>query len=84
MKLVAAAIILTAVFIIQLMLKGMATTYSCYKIETVSVKSGIDILSLGATIKSTANQNLTLDIKANGYTGKRDGVGARISVNYAF
>lgn len=64
--------------------KARATTYGIYSIDAPSVRGGTGIVSVGANIKPAANQRLTLDIKANGYTGKREGVGASIRVNYAF
>lgn len=64
--------------------KAKATTYGVYTIDAPSVKGGTGILSLGASIKPIANRNLKLDFKLNGYTGKREGVGASIWVDYAF
>lgn len=64
--------------------KAKATTYNLYEIDAVSVKGGTGILSLGVTVKPTSTKNLTFDFKANGYSGKREGVGASMRLTYAF
>ena len=64
--------------------RAKATTYGIYDIDTVSVKGGTGILSLGVTVKPDSKQNLSLSLKANGYAGKRQGVGASVKVSYAF
>ena len=65
--------------------KAKAITYGSFDIDKASVKGGTGILSLGATVRPIASQqNLTLDIAANGYVGKREGVGASVRMNYAF
>ncbi|MEA4837754.1 MAG: autotransporter outer membrane beta-barrel domain-containing protein [Rhodospirillaceae bacterium] len=64
--------------------KARATTYGVYNIQVPSVRGGTGTVSLGANIKPIADQNLSLDFKANGYTGKREGVGVSIRANYAF
>lgn len=65
--------------------KAKATTYGSFDIDEASVKGGTGILSLGVTVRPVAgNQNLTLDLTANGYVGKREGGGASVRMNYAF
>ena len=64
--------------------KANATTYGRYRIDTVSVEGGTGILSLGASVKPDTNQNLSLDFKLDGYTGKREGIGASIRINHTF
>jgi hypothetical protein len=64
--------------------EAKATTYGSYKIEAPSVKGGTGLLSLGASVRPTANRNLTLDLAATGYAGKRDGGGASVQVQYRF
>ena len=62
--------------------KSGATTYGNFTGESPSLKGGTGIFSIGATIKP--NSNLNLDFKLNGYTGKREGFGASVKINYFF
>lgn len=64
--------------------KANATALNSYRIDAPKVKGGTGIFSLGATIKANDYKNLTLDFNANGYVGKREGVGASIRAGYAF
>uniref|UniRef100_UPI0033428B38 autotransporter outer membrane beta-barrel domain-containing protein n=1 Tax=Castellaniella defragrans TaxID=75697 RepID=UPI0033428B38 len=55
-----------------------------YAIEAPSLKGSTGILSLGATITPTSNRRLSVDLRGQGYVGKREGVGGLVRVNYAF
>lgn len=54
------------------------------EIEAPSVKGGTSILSFGTTLKPTHNKNLSLDLKINGFIGKREGASASTKLNYSF
>lgn len=64
--------------------KAKATAYDSYRIDAPDVKGGTALFSLGAQITPTASRNLTLDLAAIGYAGKRDGYGAFMSLQYRF
>uniref|UniRef100_UPI00334278D4 autotransporter outer membrane beta-barrel domain-containing protein n=1 Tax=Castellaniella defragrans TaxID=75697 RepID=UPI00334278D4 len=55
-----------------------------YAIEAPSLKGSTGILSLGATITPTSNRRLSVDLRGQGYAGKRQGAGGSVRVNYAF
>lgn len=58
--------------------------YNRYSISETNPSGSTGIFSLGASMKPSTNQNLSLNFKLNGYTGKREGVGANVMINYAF
>lgn len=64
--------------------EAKATTHNYYDIEAPSVKGGTGILSLGINIKPTTNEHLSFDMKAQGYLGKRRGVGLSFNMRYDF
>uniref|UniRef100_UPI00333F069B autotransporter outer membrane beta-barrel domain-containing protein n=1 Tax=Castellaniella defragrans TaxID=75697 RepID=UPI00333F069B len=59
------------------------TTYG-YAIDAPSLKGSTGILSLGATLTPASNRRLSVDLRGQGYVGKREGVGGLLRVNYAF
>lgn len=64
--------------------KAKATTYGTHSIDAPKARGGTGIFSVGVNIKPATNQRFSLDIKTNGYTGKREGIGANIRGSYAF
>lgn len=61
-----------------------ATTYEDYEIHAPSVKGATGIASLGFRYQPSTLKNLTVDLKANGFIGMRDGGGALLHIKYAF
>lgn len=70
--------------------KARGTTYHVYQIDTAEMKGGTGIIEVGVNLKPFFNANsingkgLSLDVKARGYVGKREGFGAMVNFNYEF
>ncbi|MFT0212910.1 autotransporter outer membrane beta-barrel domain-containing protein [Pseudomonas sp. F1_0610] len=64
--------------------KATGTTYAVYGIDSPSVKGTTAIGTLGVRFNPEENKRLTIDLKGNAYTGKRDGGSASLHVKYAF
>uniref|UniRef100_UPI00333FEF0B autotransporter outer membrane beta-barrel domain-containing protein n=1 Tax=Castellaniella defragrans TaxID=75697 RepID=UPI00333FEF0B len=63
--------------------RAHGTAYG-YAIDAPSLKGSTGILSLGAMITPTSNRRLSVDLRGQGYAGKRQGVGGSVRMNYAF
>lgn len=64
--------------------KAKATALDMYSVNAPSVKGGTGIATVGISVNPESNRRLNVDFNINGYTGKRDGVGANIKVGYRF
>lgn len=60
------------------------TTYQRFRMDAPSVKGFTALGSLGVRFQPVSNKNLTVDFKAEGYLGERDGGGATLHMQYAF
>ncbi|WP_126468207.1 autotransporter outer membrane beta-barrel domain-containing protein [Pragia fontium] len=64
--------------------RAKSTTYGVYNIDAPDMEGGTGIGFFGITARPISDQNLSLDVKVNGYTGKREGIGGLFRINYAF
>ncbi|MEB3753640.1 autotransporter domain-containing protein [Acinetobacter sp. MD2(2019)] len=64
--------------------KATGTTYETFNIPSPSLKGATGLVSLGLHYQPTSNKRLSLDVKGNGYFGKRDGGSGLVRVNYQF
>lgn len=59
-------------------------TYKGYSAPSPSLKGGSGMLEVGYQVKPTKTSPLTIDIGVNGWTGKQEGVGTNVSLNWKF
>jgi len=64
--------------------KARATTYEIYDIDAADTKGSTGLVTVGATLRPAFNQNLSFDLKAQGYVGKRQGGSLNLQMNYLF
>lgn len=64
--------------------KAQGTTYSQFAIDAPSVKGSTGLAMIGVRYEPTSNKDLSIDFKANGYFGKRDGGSALLHLQYKF
>ncbi len=59
-------------------------TYQIYNVDALSLKGSTGILTLGTTMKPSANSRFSFDANVVGYVGKRKGGTANLRINYNF
>ena len=64
--------------------KSEGTTYKTFNIDAPSLKGSTGIASIGLRYKPTAFNRLSMDVKAGGYFGKREGGNAVLKLDYTF
>lgn len=64
--------------------QGHASSFGFFEIEDQSVKGGTGISSIGLRYIPSQYKNLSLDVKATGYIGKREGGMGMLKVDYTF
>ena len=64
--------------------QGHASSHGFFEMDDQSVKGGTGISTLGLRYNPSQYKNLTLDVKATGYIGKREGGIGMLKVDYAF
>lgn len=60
------------------------TTYQMFGIKKASVKGGTGIASIGMNYQPSSLKNLSVKTELQGYTGKREGGSASLTVSYGF
>lgn len=64
--------------------RAKGTTYHAFGIDEASVKGSTGVVAAGLNYQPSQIKGLNINLKGNGYFGKREGGGALLEVNYEF